>query len=78
MQDAAALMARFLAQVTESPVGLVDQDQGIRICHNVSIVETIYVPKLIHIENPSSLPTKSLDDSRLRNFRASAGGFPKP
>jgi hypothetical protein len=74
MQDAAALVARFLAQVTESTVGFVNQDQAIRICHNVSIIETIYVPKLIHINNPTCLLslTTSADDSCLRNFRASA------
>ena len=74
MQDAAALVARFLAQVAESTVGFVDQDQAIRICHNVSIIETIYVPKLIHINNPTGLlsPATCPDDSCLRNFRASA------
>jgi hypothetical protein len=70
MQDAAALVARFLAQVPESTVGFVDQDQTIRICHNVRIIETIYVPKFIHINNPTAL--LSPDDSCLRNFRASA------
>jgi hypothetical protein len=72
MQDASALVARFLAQVTESTVGFVDHDQGIRICHNTSVIETIYVPKLIHIENLSGLPATRVDDSCLRNFRASA------
>jgi hypothetical protein len=74
VQDAAALMARFLAQMTESAVGFIDQDQGIRICHNAGIIETISVPKLIHIDNPISLLSSntSRDDSRLRNCRASA------
>jgi len=74
MQDAAALMARFLAQVAESTVGFIDQDQGIRICHNACIIETVHVPKLIHNDNPTGLlsATTSPDDSCLRNFRASA------
>jgi hypothetical protein len=64
-------VARFLAQVAESAIGFIDQDQGIRICHNVGIIGMIHVPKLIHIDNLSDLPA-SLDDSCLRNFRASA------
>ncbi len=74
MQDAAALVARLLAQVTEATVRLIDEDEGIRICHNASIIETIHVCKLIHIDNPTGLPspTTSPDDSCLRNFRASA------
>ena len=51
MQDAAAFVARFLAQQAESTVGLVDEDQGIRICHNAFISETIHVPRLIHFDN---------------------------
>jgi hypothetical protein len=75
VQNAATLVARFLAQLAESTVGLVDQDQGIRICHNVRIIETIHVPKFIHNNNPTGLlaPATSPDDSCLRNFRASAG-----
>ena len=74
MQDAAALVACFLAQVPEPAVGLIDENQSIRICHNVSIIETIYVPELIHIEHPTGLlsRTNGPDDSCLRNFRASA------
>jgi hypothetical protein len=77
MQDAAALVARFFAQVTESTVGFVNQDQAVRICHNVNIIETIYVSRLIHTNNPTCLlsPTTSVDDSCLRNFRASARVF---
>jgi hypothetical protein len=64
-------MARLLAQMTEPAVGLVDQDQGVRICHNVGAIETIHVPELIHIDILSGPPT-SPNDSCLRNFRASA------
>ncbi len=73
MQDAAALVARLLAQVTESTVRCIDEDQGIRICHNAGIFETIHVCKLIHIDNPTGLlsPATSPDDSCLRNCRAS-------
>ena len=35
MQDAAAFVARFFAQMAESTVGFIDENQGIRICHNV-------------------------------------------
>ena len=38
MQDAASFVARFLAQMTESTVGCVDEDQGIRICHNGGLI----------------------------------------
>jgi hypothetical protein len=77
VQYAAALVALFLAQVTESAVGFIDQDQGIRICHNDSAIETIHVPTLNHNDNPNGLlsPTTSRDDSCLRNFRASARVF---
>ena len=74
MQDAPAFVARFLAQMADSTVGFIHQDQGIRICHNVRTIETINVPKLIHFDNPTGLlaPTTSPHDSCLRNFRASA------
>ena len=74
MQDTPAFVAQILAQMAEPAVRLVNQDQGIRICHNIGIIETIYVPKLIHIDNPTGLLalTPSLDHSCLRNFRASA------
>jgi hypothetical protein len=55
MQNAAPFMACFLAQPPQSPIGFVDEDQGIRICHNAVISETIHVPKLIHFDNPISL-----------------------
>ena len=53
MQYAAALVARFFAQVTEPTVGFVDQDQCVRICHNAGAIEAIHVPKLIHNCNPT-------------------------
>ncbi len=73
MQNAAASMARLLAQVAESAVGFINQDQSIRICHNARTVETVHVPKLIHNDTPTGLlsATTSPDDSCLRNFRAS-------
>jgi len=78
MQNAAALMACFFTQLTEPAVGFVDHNQGIRICHNASIIETIHVRKLIHIDNPTGLllsPKNTRDDSCLRNYRASARVF---
>jgi hypothetical protein len=73
MQDAAALVARFFAQATESAIGFIDQDQRIRICHNPIISETIHVSKLIHNDNSNGLlsPARS-DHSCSRNYRASA------
>ncbi len=72
MQDAAALVARFFAQVTELAIGFIDQDQRIRICHNSINSETIHVSKLIHNDNPDGLLSHARsDDSCSRNYRAS-------
>jgi len=55
MQDAASFVARFFAQVPQSTIGFVDEDQGIQICHNPIVTETIHMPKLIHTNNPTGL-----------------------
>jgi hypothetical protein len=55
MQDTAAGVARILAQRPKSTVGFVDEDQGIRICHNAFTSVTIHLPELIHFDNRSGL-----------------------
>ena len=41
MQDTPAFVAQILAQMAEPAVRLVNQDQRIRICHNVGLIGTI-------------------------------------
>ena len=80
MQDAAAFVARFLAQRPKSSIGFIDEDQRIRICHNAIITETIHVPKLIHSNNPIGLLLRPQQARMIASCETSAPapGFIRP
>ena len=48
MQDSAPLMAQHFAQVSHTLVGLIDQNQGIRICCSMGCGSTGTAVKFIH------------------------------
>jgi ceramide glucosyltransferase len=77
MQDSAPLMAQHFAQVPDALIGLIDQNQGIRICCSMGCGNTGVAVKIIH-ESQSNfyalLRRRSCpwtDHSRWRNDCAS-------
>ena len=48
MQDSAPLMAQHFAQVPHTPIGFIDQNQGIRIYCRMSRCSTRAALKIIH------------------------------
>src|ERR1700683_4673173 len=77
MQDSAPLMAQDFAQVPHALIGLIDQNQGIRICCSMACGGTRAAVKFIHDSQPNIhalLRRRSrpwTDDSCWRNHCAS-------
>src|SRR5579862_9578207 len=75
MQDTTSLVAQIFAQMAEPAVCLVHEDQSVRICHNPGLTGFICGSCFVHTQprRAGLFAYGEMDDSRLRNRRASAG-----
>jgi hypothetical protein len=44
-------VTQSLAQMTKATVPFIDENQGLRICHNAIIIESSFVSKFVHDKN---------------------------